>query len=116
MYPGQHYRSWQQNWRLDGAGGVALPMMRRRRASMAPTPTGTGASSVLTERVTVSLVPQAVQELNHLKDTTGRTKTDLINRAISLLSAVEAKRAKGYELHAYDPETGRTFVMELLSA
>jgi hypothetical protein len=82
---------------------------------MASAPAGTGGSSVLTERVTVSLVPQAVQELNHLRDTTGRTKTDLVNRAISLLFAVETKRAQGYEIHAYNPETGRTLVMELLS-
>ena len=55
---------------------------------------GTGAQ----ERITVSLIAKASDELRNLQDRTGLSKTDIVNRAISLYEFVEAAVAAGDEL------------------
>jgi len=41
------------------------------------------------ERITVSLIPKAVADLQRLQDRTGLSKTNLVNRAIMLYEFVD---------------------------
>jgi hypothetical protein len=50
------------------------------------------------DRVTVALIPKAANDLQSLHDRTGLSKTDLVNRAISLYEFVDAELATGSEL------------------
>lgn len=61
---------------------------------------------VITERITVGLIPKVADELDHLRDVTGLSKTDLVNRAVSLSAFVTDRLNEGYELVLRDPELG----------
>jgi hypothetical protein len=69
---------------------------------------------LVTERITTSLVPRAVEELSRLQDETGLSKTDLVNRAISLYSFVAEQLAAGRDLAVRDRETGETQLVHIL--
>jgi hypothetical protein len=51
-----------------------------------------------TDRVTVALVPKAVGDLQRTVERTGLSKTDIINRAISLYEYLDARVSDGAEL------------------
>jgi hypothetical protein len=53
---------------------------------------------VVAERITVGLIPRVVAELERLQEDTGLSKTDLVNRAISLSAYVDAQTAAGRDL------------------
>ena len=57
------------------------------------------------ERITVALTARVSKELASLRELTGLSKTDLVNRALSLYHLVDSERAKGQRLAFYDPET-----------
>lgn len=57
----------------------------------------------LTERVTIALTPRVVGELEQLQRMTGLSKTDLVNRALSLYLFVEQIREQENQLAVYDP-------------
>jgi len=48
--------------------------------------------------VTVALIPKAVADLQRTGDRTGLSKTDIVNRAISLYEFVDAELEAGAEL------------------
>ena len=50
------------------------------------------------ERITVALIPKAGEDLQHLQDRTGLSKTDIVNRAISLYEFVDTELAAGAEM------------------
>ena len=50
------------------------------------------------ERITVALIPKAGEDLQHLQDRTGLSKTDIVNRAISLYEFVDTELASGAEM------------------
>jgi hypothetical protein len=52
----------------------------------------------IVDRVTVALVPKAAVDLQIVHDRTGLSKTDIVNRAISLYEFVDAELAGGAEL------------------
>jgi hypothetical protein len=56
------------------------------------------------ERVTVALTARVSRELDRLKSLTGLSKTDLVNRALSLYLFVEEQRTEGRQLAVYDPD------------
>ena len=56
------------------------------------------------ERVTVALTARVSRELDRLKTLTGLSKTDLVNRALSLYLFVEEQRTEGRQLAVYDPD------------
>lgn len=58
----------------------------------------TTARPITADRITVGLIPRAVEELQDLQDRTGMSKTDLVNRAISLYAFLAAQEQDGYEL------------------
>jgi hypothetical protein len=58
---------------------------------------------VVIERITVGLIPKVVKELNDLQRNTGMSKTDLVNRAVSLYSFIQEHLARGEELRLFNP-------------
>ena len=53
---------------------------------------------VVAERITVGLIPRVVAELERLQENSGLSKTDLVNRAISLSAYVAEQTAAGKDL------------------
>lgn len=58
------------------------------------------------ERVTVALVPKAAGDLQQTVERTGLSKTDIVNRALSLYEYLDARIGSGAELLIRDPKTG----------
>jgi hypothetical protein len=64
------------------------------------------------DRVTVALVPRAATDLQSTHERTHMSKTDIVNRAISLYEFVEAEMSAGAELIVR--RDGEDYVVELL--
>jgi hypothetical protein len=60
------------------------------------------------DRITVALVRRAGDDLQELQERTGLSKTDLVNRAISLYKFVEDQTEEGKELLVRDPKSKDT--------
>ena len=58
------------------------------------------------DRVTIALVPKAGQDLQWLQDRTSLSKTDLVNRAISLYEFIDAQQRADRDLLIRDRATG----------
>jgi len=67
-----------------------------------------------TERITVALIPKAGEDLQHLQDRTGLSKTDIVNRAISAYEFFESQMQAGKDLLVRNPETGETQIVKFL--
>jgi hypothetical protein len=72
------------------------------------------AAAAATDRITVTLIPKAAGDLARLQDRTGLSKTDAVNRAISLYEFVNAQSAAGRDLILRDQETGETQLVKLI--
>lgn len=66
------------------------------------------------DRVTVALIPKASDDLQRLQDKTGLSKTDIVNRAISLYEFFETQLEAGNDLIVRDPKTGETQLVRFL--
>jgi hypothetical protein len=66
------------------------------------------------ERITVALIPRAGQDLQLLQDRTSLSKTDIVNRAISLYKFIEERSRAGKEVLIRDNETGKMETVLLL--
>jgi hypothetical protein len=66
-----------------------------------------GAPSV-TERITVALVRKAGEDLQKLQERTGLSKTDVVNRAISVYEFIDSELKAGNDLYVRDNKTGET--------
>jgi hypothetical protein len=64
------------------------------------------------ERVEVMLVPKAAGDLRRTEERTGLSRTDIINRAVSLYEFGDAETAGGAELVLR--RDGETFTVDLL--
>jgi hypothetical protein len=73
-----------------------------------------GAGQPSSERITVALIPKAVADLQHLQGRTGLSKTDLVNRAISLYEFIDKQTRAGQDLLLRDSETRETQLVRLL--
>jgi hypothetical protein len=60
------------------------------------------------DRITVALIPKAGEDLQHLQDRTSLSKTDLVNRAITLYEFIDAQQREGRELLVRDSNSGET--------
>jgi hypothetical protein len=60
------------------------------------------------ERITVALIPKAGADLQDLLDRTHLSKTDIVNRAISLYRFIDENTAAGREVLVRDKITGET--------
>jgi hypothetical protein len=65
------------------------------------------------ERITVALIPQVAQDLQGLQEHTGLSKTDLVNRAITLYRFIEAQLRERHDLIVRDRRTGETQLVRL---
>ena len=65
-------------------------------------------------RITTSLTPRTDRELTAMRTSTGHSKTDLINRAISLYAFVTGQLDAGMELYVRNPGTGESQRIQLL--
>lgn len=73
-----------------------------------------GARSQAAERITVALVRKAVEDLQSLQDRTGLSKTDIVNRAITLYEFLEAHISAGDDLIVRDKETRESQLVRFL--
>ena len=62
----------------------------------------------------MALIPKAGEDLQHLQDRTGLSKTDIVNRAISLYEFFNAQVVAGNDLIIRDPRTGETQLVRFL--
>ena len=75
---------------------------------------GDVARPTLTDRITVALIPQAAEDLQHLQDQTGLSKTDIVNRAISLYDFVNTQQGEARDLLVRDKDAEETQVIRLI--
>jgi len=75
---------------------------------------GDVARPTLADRITVALIPQAAEDLQHLQNRTGLSKTDIVNRAVSLYDFVSTQLGEGRDLLIRDNETKETQVIRLI--
>jgi hypothetical protein len=66
------------------------------------------------DRITVSLIRQARLDLDRLKERTGLSITDVVNRAISLYEFIDAATRTGGDLLVRDQKTRETQLVRLL--
>jgi hypothetical protein len=66
------------------------------------------------ERITVALVAKAAEDLHRTQERTGLSKTDIVNRALTLYEFIDRKLANGSELVLRDEQSGETELIKLL--
>lgn len=66
------------------------------------------------DRITVALVRKAGEDLQNLQDRTGLSKTDIVNRAITLYEFLDAQLQAGNDLLVRDQKTGETQLVRFL--
>jgi hypothetical protein len=66
------------------------------------------------ERITVALIPQSADDLQRLLDKTSLSKTDLVNRAITLYEFIDSQLRDGQDLILRDRKTGETQLVRFL--
>ena len=65
-------------------------------------------------RITVALIPQAAEDLQRLQERTSLSKTDLVNRAITLYEFIDAQNRASRDILIRDTTRGETQVVRLL--
>ena len=68
----------------------------------------------ITERLTIALIPKARQDLARLQDRTKLSKTDLVNRSITLYEFLDAQQAAGHDVLIRSGATGETWIVQFL--
>ena len=66
------------------------------------------------DRITVTLISKVQNDLALLTRATGLSKTDVVNRAVSLMAFVELELQAGNRLLIHNPETKETERVHLL--
>ncbi len=66
------------------------------------------------DRITVALIPQSASDLQALQERAGLSKTDLVNRAITLYEFIDAQLREGNDLIIRNKETGETQLVRFL--
>ena len=77
------------------AGGKAVRTSKR----------GSGLPPVV-GRITVALIRRAAEDLQRLHERTGLSKTDIVNRAISVYEFVDSQTQAGNDVYVRDHKTG----------
>jgi len=124
--PEQHARTQQARARVlwggqtDKSGHDMLlrPATREKkicsaRAASAVTRGGIPTQSI-TDRLTVALIPKAGLDLGRLQGRTKLSKTDLVNRAITLYEFLDSQQAEGYDVLLRNRTTGETQIIQFL--
>jgi hypothetical protein len=63
-------------------------------------------SAAVADRITVALVPKAADDLQNLQNRTSLSKTDLVNRAITLYEFFDAQQRVECDVLVRDKQTG----------
>jgi hypothetical protein len=58
------------------------------------------------DRITIALIPKVAAELQRLQNRTDLSKTDLVNRAITLYEFIDEQMREGRDLVIRDGKTG----------
>jgi hypothetical protein len=66
------------------------------------------------ERITVALIPQVAEDLQLLQHRTGLSKTDVVNRSVTLYEYVDSQLRAGKDLLVRDQETGDIEILRFL--
>jgi hypothetical protein len=66
------------------------------------------------ERITVALIPKAAADLQRLQDRTSLSKTDVVNRAITLYEFIDEQMRASRDLLIRDSKTGETQLVRFL--
>jgi len=74
---------------------------------------GSPSRQSVADRITVALVTKAAADLQHTQERTGLSKTDIVNRAVSLYEYLDARLASGDEL-LVRRRTGEVEIIRLL--
>jgi hypothetical protein len=85
-----------------------------RKINMAGRDARRAERQITAERITVGLIPRTVEELDELQRDTGLSKTDLVNRAISLYAFVTERIRGGSDLLLRDRVSGEGERVHLL--
>jgi hypothetical protein len=99
---------------MHGTRQIAAPRLKGTRLSSNSPHTPPAERQLVAERITVGLIPKVANELNELVRTTGLTKTDLVNRALTLSAFVNEQLAAGNHLVIRNGKTGETERVTLL--
>jgi hypothetical protein len=68
----------------------------------------------LTERITAGLIPKVRQDLQRLQSRTNLSKTDLVNRAITLYEFLDAQQRADHDVLLRNRKTGATLTVLFL--
>jgi hypothetical protein len=74
---------------------------------------GVPSAAMVASRITVALVDKALIDLQRTQERTGLSKTDIVNRAISLYHFIDTELDSGGELQVRRP-TGETYIVKLM--
>jgi hypothetical protein len=66
------------------------------------------------DRISVALIPQSADDLQNLQNKTSLSKTDLVNRAITLYDFIDSQMRAGQDLIIRNRETGETQLVRFL--
>ena len=66
------------------------------------------------ERITVALIARVAEELQRLQGATGLSKTDIVNRSISLYDFLQTQMDAGNHIMVKDGTTGETQIVRFL--
>lgn len=89
----------------DGPGGKAIISNKEKPDAARQSPS---------ERITIALIPKALDDLLHLQERTHLSKTDVVNRAITLYEFIDSRTRAGQEILIRDKKTGETQAVVLL--
>jgi hypothetical protein len=62
----------------------------------------------------VALIAKSAEDLRRIQERTGLSKTDVVNRAVTLYEFIDGRLAEGSELLLRNKETGETEIVRLL--
>jgi hypothetical protein len=80
---------------------------------MSAATSGQAERQTVAERITVALIAKAAEDLRQIQERTGLSKTDIVNRAITLYDFVDSSLAGGSELILRNKDTGETTLVRL---
>jgi hypothetical protein len=66
------------------------------------------------ERITIALISQASEDLKILQDRTRLSKTDVVNRAISLYEFIDTQLRAGKDILIRDRRSGEVLTVRIL--
>ncbi len=66
------------------------------------------------ERITVALIPKVAEDLQRLQNMTGLSKTDIVNRAISLYEFFQSQKDADSDFIVKDRKSGETQLVRFL--